>query len=145
MPDGPKYRFRWEGWREQITREVDCILDIRKFEGRAIWPWLFLAATWDTMSLSDIDFCLFLFAREKGVKCERTRSWVNRHRWMCEPPELVRQSGRREDADGKKARAVQVMNANPRLSIRQLVATLKEHGIKRSREWVRKHRCDPVG
>ena len=53
-------------------------------------------------------------------------------------------TGPRPDADGNYAPALQIMWDHPTVSSCKLVHILKEHRIKRSREWIRKHRCDPL-
>jgi hypothetical protein len=62
------------------------------------------------------------------------------------PGEHVRLSskpaGAQSDADGKEAAAVQVIQDNPRMAVRDIVRKLKEMGIKRGRTWISNKRYD---
>jgi hypothetical protein len=49
-------------------------------------------------------------------------------------------AGAKRNADGLDEKARKIMEENPRLSSRQMVYLLRENGIRRSREWVRKNR-----
>lgn len=119
-----------------VIREVNPLLDIRAFEGTAIYPWLFMAAA-KHLSVRDVVECLYVTGGGAG----RTRSWIQRHRWMLRRPDEQAGYPRLGD-DGRGAQALRIIRANPRLSAAKLARLLKEHGIKRNREFVRRHRCD---
>jgi hypothetical protein len=116
---------------KKIKYRVD--IDAREFKGRAGMPWLIMAANVG-MSIND------LLAVMAAHGYERTRSWVGRRRWIFEDDNYVRQSGRAADADGKQARAYQIMDRHPHVSARELVRILGKEGIKRGKDWVLKHR-----
>jgi hypothetical protein len=108
-------------------------IDARDFKGRAGMPWLIMAAN---VHLS-INQLLDVMAH---YGYERTRSWVERRRWIFFDENYVRQSGAAADADGQQARAYKIMDKHPKVSARNMVRILREHGIKRGKDWVLKHR-----
>jgi hypothetical protein len=115
-------------------KKIDYRLDVdaREFQGRAGMPWIMAANV--NLSINDL---LEIMAAH-GY--ERTRSWVGRRRWIFEDENYVRQSGASADADGKQARAYRIMDRHPHVSARELVRILGKEGIKRSKDWVLKHR-----
>jgi hypothetical protein len=130
----------WTDWRgNEITEEVNLIADARNVVGLAGYPWIIIAAN-PLLSNAAIKRHL----RSCGVHgAERTLSWIQRRRWMFRTVEPGNTKGPTPDLDRNQARAAKIMRENPNLSARQLSHLLKEHRIIRSREWVRKHRCDP--
>jgi hypothetical protein len=131
----------WTDWRgNKITDEVNLIADARNVVGLAGYPWIIIAAN-PHLSNAAIERHL-ASCRIDGA--ERSLSWIQRHRWMFRRSADIESNGAKSNLDGNHARAVRIMRENPTLSSRRLVHVLKEHRIKRSREWVRKHRCDPV-
>ncbi len=118
----------WRGKRE--TRVVNQTLDIRDFEGRPGFALLLIAAN---RHLSVADVLAYL----KMLGVGRSRNWVTRRRWLFHDEAG---QGAKADADGKDARALKIMAANPTLSLRDVSRLLSEAGITRSRDWVRRHR-----
>jgi hypothetical protein len=130
-------KMAWTNWRgKDESRELNWTLDIRDHRGEPGFALLAIAAN-THLSVADL---MRLLAIE-GVK--RSRSWIQRRRWLFQQPDTVNSPGK-PNADGKDARAVALMADNPTLSVRQLVRLLSKAGIARSREWVRTHRCDRV-
>jgi len=127
-----------DGHNREVTRRINFTLDIRDFRGMAGFPWLVIAAN-SHLSLGDLWRLLQIEARE-NPECERPRSWIQRHRWMFQPPDKVNPPGAPSNRDGLDNRAVAIMLENPKLSAARLQFLLKDEGIKRSREWVRKRR-----
>jgi hypothetical protein len=121
-------RPNWRGKAE--TKAVKQTLDIRDFKGRPGFALLLIAAN-PHLSVTDILECL----RLHGVG--RSRTWVTRRRWLFHDEAG---QGAKADADGKDARALKIVAANPTLSLRDVSRLLSEAGIDRSREWVRRHR-----
>ena len=129
MPD--KVIMAWTDWHgREVSREIRLTLDIRNFEGMAGYALLFMAAN-PHLSYDE----MLRFLASKGVG--RTLSWLRRRRWMFQQPD----SGAKPDVDGNGTRATQIMRANPTMSVAKLSRLLAGHGIKRSREWVRRNRC----
>ncbi|SRR6266851_3292788 len=130
----------WTDWRgNKITEEVNLIADARKVVGLAGYPWIIIAAN-PHLSNAAIERHL----GSCGVDgAERSLSWIQRRRWMFRTVEPGNTKGAIPNLDRNQARAIRIMREHTNLSTRQLVYLLKEKGIKRSREWVRKHRCDP--
>jgi hypothetical protein len=134
-----KETLHWtDGHGRKVTREVRLTLDIRDFEGMAGYPWLVMAAN-PHLSGPDILRFLRLKADEGLEGAERNPSWIARRRWMFQRASNL--PGTQPDADGKDARALSTMREYPTLSARKLSRLLKEKGIDRSREWVRRFRC----
>lgn len=117
--------------REQ-SRTVNLTIDIRDFKNRAGFAYLLMAAN-PHLSVRDIQAVLTAV----GAEHERPVGWISRRRWLFHG---VGNAGAKQDADGKDKEARRLMAENPHRSNRQLVYLLRENGISRSREWVRKHR-----
>jgi hypothetical protein len=118
--------------------EVNLVADARDVVGLAGFPWIVIAAN-PQLSNDKISWFLSTCGID-GV--ERSSGWIQRHRGMFRRVRQQPAGGCKEDADGNYARAVRIMREYPTESARHLVYILKEHQIKRSREWVRQHRCD---
>ena len=126
-------QMKWiDGHGNEVSREIIETIDLRQFEGRPGYALLVLAAN---PHLSRVNIWHWL--QHKGV--ERSQTWIARRRWLFQEPCAP---GTKPDSDGKRNRAVEIMRANPTLSLRDLTRLLAEYGIKRSREWVRRNRCD---
>lgn len=108
-------------------------IDAREFKGRAGMPWLIMAANVN-LSVNELLDVMTHYGYE------RTRSWVSRRRWIFFDANYVRSSGGVADADGKQARAYEIMARHPHVSARELVRILRREGIKRGKTWVLKHR-----
>jgi hypothetical protein len=106
--------------------------DAREFKGRAGMPWIIMANV--NLSINQLLDVMSHYGYE------RTRSWVSRRRWVFFDPAYVSQSGRTADADGQQARAYRIMDQHPHASARELARILRKAGIKRSKDWVLKHR-----
>lgn len=119
------------------TRPINYVIDIRDYEGRAGYPWLVMAAN-HHLSV----YALWLWLLSAGGKNRRGESWVKRRRWLFRDPDAVGGPGGRPNLDGKDERAVEIMRENPTMSARSLVRLLKDHGIRRGKDWVLKHKCD---
>ena len=118
------------------TVKINTVADARDFEGMAGYPWIIVAAN-PQLSNAVLD----RYLGDCGIDgAERTPSWIQRKRWMFRRVSPGNHVGGTPDRNGNQARALRIMQDNPRLSLRQLVYALKESGIKRGREWVRKHR-----
>ena len=137
MSDTPSTTLTWTDWRgrKQVRPISHTVTDIRKFEGTAVYPYLFMAAN-PNLSYSDMVYWL------KIVGCERSQNWLFRRRWML-GPDFAPKSGTKVNADGQDERAIQIMHNpdNARISAARLVRVLGEHGIRRSRSWVWQNRC----
>ena len=72
-----------------------------------------------------------------GEQHERPRGWISRRRWLFHGSQTP---GTRRNADGMDEKARTLMAENPHLSSRQMAWLLRENGIGRSPEWVRKNR-----
>lgn len=123
------------------NRTINHVVDIRDFYETAAYPWLAIAAN-RTLSVGDIEMFLTLTA-EDFPKVARSRSWIQRRRWTCQPPGTVNPIFR-PNRDGQDARALKVIAANPKLSLRGMVLLLRERGISRGKDWVRRSRGGPV-
>ena len=135
-----KTTISWTTWRgKEITREINLTLDIRDFRGTPGYPLLVVAAN-THLSISDIERFLEAEALELP-RVLRSRTWIQNRRWLFQQPGTDNYKPQ-SDQDGKGAEARVIMAANSALSNRDLSDLLKEHGIKRSREWCRHHRGD---
>jgi len=119
------------------NRTINHVVDIRDFCETAAYPWLAIAANRD-LSVGDIEMFLTLMA-EDFPKVARSRSWIQRRRWTCQPPGTVNPTYR-PNSDGQDGRALKIIAANPKLSLRRLVVLLGERGIDRKKDWVRRCR-----
>lgn len=132
MEQSTKMRFV-DGHGREVVREVRVTVALEAMHGTAMYPWLVIAAN-PRMSAGDIERFLEM-QEEINPGCARSLSWIKRRQWMARPAGLYRRN-----RDGRDAAAIRLMAEHPRASIRTLVELLKEHGIKRGREWVRKNR-----
>jgi hypothetical protein len=124
----------WENWRgKKETRSINMTLDIRAHRGEPGFALLAIAGN-THLSVADLHRLLAV----EGVG--RSRSWIQRRRWLFQQPDAVNSSGK-PNADGKDGFAMTIMRDNPTLSVRQLAKLLSERHIDRSREWVRRNRC----
>jgi hypothetical protein len=138
MPESrkPTQQLSWTDWRgKEVTRTINLVIDVRDFVGTPGYALLVVAAN---THLSVGEIIRYFWC----VKVERGRNWISRRRWLFQVPDALNACGNRPNADGKDARAVEIMRMFPTLSVRDLTAVLKENGISRGREWVRMHRCD---
>jgi hypothetical protein len=117
--------------REQV-RTVNLTIDIRDFKDKAGFAWLVMAAN-PHLSVRDIQEVL----ANVGEQHERPVGWISRRRWLFHG---TGNAGAKRNADGLDEMARRIMEENPRMSNRQMAALLREEGIRRSPEWVRKHR-----
>jgi hypothetical protein len=127
---------RFHDWRRgSVEKEVVLTIpDIRKFQKLPIYPWLVMAAN---PHLSAPDISEFLGT---GM-AERPVPWLQKRRWMVGGARGV-PKGQPADLDGKQGKAVRIMSENPGMSLRNLTRLLKDSGIVRGKDWVRRHRCD---
>jgi hypothetical protein len=135
-----KATMSWTDLRgKKQTREIKLTISIEDFLDTAGgYPLLFLAAN-RHLTATEIEAHLRYI---KGPPNERSLSWIKKRRKLFRPPAYTYNT--REDSDGRASAALRLMAEHPRVSIRDLVVLLGEHGIERSREWVRLHRCDAV-
>jgi hypothetical protein len=125
-----------DGHGNKTPLEVNMVADARDVVGLAGYPWLIIAAN---PQLSN--FTIWLYLANCGIDgVERPLGWIQRKRWMFRQSSDIAPKGAKSNRDGNYARAVRIMREHPNVSSRRF----KERGIKRSREWVRKHRCDPA-
>jgi len=117
--------------REQ-ARTVNLTIDIRDFKDKAGFAYLLMAAN-PHLSVRDTQAVLAAV----GEQHERPVGWISRRRWLFHGKGTV---GAKRNADGKDEKARRIMEENPRLSSRQMAYLLRENGIRRSREWVRRNR-----
>ena len=127
--------FYHDGRNRKVTREIRTEVDAKDFRGTPFYPWLIIAAN---PHLTVMEVWLWLWHEQKagldGVM--RSRSWIQRKRWMMRPPGATSAVGRKPNSDGNDERAVAIIRANPSLSARGLVRLLAEHDIKRGKDWV---------
>jgi hypothetical protein len=139
-----KVTMTWVDFRgHAVERDVALSIDVGKFRGTPGYALLVVAAN-TNLSVADIQRYLTHIV---GGQDARSTSWIQRRRWLFQQPgtDNSAKNGRAPDGDRQAARAVKIMRGNPNLSVRGLVLLLRKHGIKREREWVRKHRCDTGG
>ncbi|HTR24765.1 MAG TPA: hypothetical protein VMI10_12340 [Terriglobales bacterium] len=115
---------------KQDSRKINYLIDVRDFIGTPGHALLILAAN---RHLSVDVLNLYLWDE---WEIERSRAWVYRRRWLFEAPNA------HVYPSPQDRRAIAIMKAYPTLSLGQLSRLLAKHGIRRSREWVRRHRCD---
>lgn len=131
-----------DGRGNAVTREIRHTLDIRDFLGTPGYSMLVVAAN-THLSIENIEMFLALKAEElPGVA--RSRSWIQRRRWLFQKPGTDNTKTREANGDGRQAHALAIMAEHRRESVRAVVKLLARAGIIRSREWVRKHRCDTL-
>lgn len=130
-----KGKMTWENWRgKEETRPINYIVDIRQHVGEPGYALLAIAAN-THLSVSDLRRLL------ECVGVGRSLNWIQKRRWLFQPPGTANATSP-GNADGKDARAREIIRMFPKLSVRDLAAVLKENGVVRSREWVRRHRCE---
>ncbi len=123
-----------DGYGKTKCVPVNFTLDAMNFKGMAGFGLLVLAAN-PHLTIPQLARLLELNG------CQRSCAWIQRRRWLFQPPDAERIGGRNTNmTDGKDAAALTIMRENPRLSLRDLVRLLAGHGIERGREWVRCHR-----
>ena len=138
----PNVTMEWKDYRgKPQTREVKQHIDIRDLEGTPVYPWLVMAAN-PHLSAPDLREFLEMQSGEHPA-VYRPLHWIQRRRWMCLPAGTAPAANYR-DRDGKQAGAAAIMAAHPGLSLRDLTELLRDHGIHRSREWVRRQRYAAV-
>jgi len=127
-------KLTWTDWRgRECERHVNDTLEIREFKGTPGYALLVMAAN-THLSVSD----LYRLLDSDGV--ERGEMWIRRRRWLFQQPGTVN-SNSNANRDGKDEKAYAIMREHPTDSLRFVVRVLKEHGITRSKDWVRTHRC----
>lgn len=124
----------WTDWRgREVTRVLNLTLILRDYRGTPGHALLLIASN-RHLSVGDLSRLL----ESEGI--ERSRSWIQRRRWLFSDPDAVNVSGSKPNADGQDARALKIIQANPKLSLRQLAYLLKERGIRRGKDWVMHNR-----
>jgi hypothetical protein len=127
-------KLTWTDWRgRECVRQTNDVIEIKKFKGTAGEALLWMAAN-THLSVSD----LWRLLECAGI--ERGEMWIRRRRWLFQPEGTVN-SNSNGNADGKDERALDIMREHPTDSLRFVVRVLKEAGIRRSKDWVRRHRC----
>jgi hypothetical protein len=125
----------WTDWRgKEQTRLVNMTLELKGYKGTPGHALLIIAAN-RHLSVGDLDRLL------DSEDIERSRSWIQRRRWLFSDPDAANAPGPKPNADGKDNRAIAIMRDNSNLSVRQLSYLLKQHGIRRGKDWVMKKRC----
>lgn len=125
----------WTDWRgREQRRPINPTLNVDEFRGAPGHALLLIAAN-RHLSVSDLRRLLDV----EGI--ERSRSWIQRRRWLFSDPDAVNAPGAKPNRDGRDERAIAIMRDNPNLSARQLSYLLKQHGIRRGKDWVLKNRC----
>jgi hypothetical protein len=144
MPDNtterkPTGSITWEDWRgREQRRPINYIADWRECRHPAGKALMIVGAN-THLSLTDIERLL----SAEGI--ERSRSWVNRRRWLFRAAEKVGVSSP-ANRDGQDARAIAIMARHRTFSVRKLAFVLRDdYRIRRGVDWVRKHRYDAVG
>jgi hypothetical protein len=134
-----KAELWWTDWDgKKKTVDVNLVADARNVVGLAGYPWLIIAAN---PQLSNV--LIERYLANCGIDdVERSLSWIQRRRWMFR--RSAKKNGAKPNLDGNHARAIRIMRDYPTVSNCKLVHILKKQRIKRSREWIRKHRCDPL-
>jgi hypothetical protein len=130
----PTGKLTWKDWNNrEHSRPVNYTLDIRDFQGRAAFALLAIAAN-QHLGTSDLERLLEAF----GVN--RSRSYVQRRRWMVDP--VKHNPGAKPNEDGQDERARKIIKEHPTKSARALVRLLAENGITRKKTWVWENRCE---
>lgn len=124
-------------WTNGHGREESHVIhwrvDLREFRGTPAHAHLLVAAN-RHLSITGLENLLEV----EGVP--RSRSWIQRRRWLSQQPDAVNALGR-PDADRMETRALEIIRAHPRMSARALSKLLAECGIPRGKDWVWKNRC----
>jgi len=129
-------KLTWTDWRgRECVREVNEVIRIADYKGNPAGLGLLLMAANTHLKIPE------LYRLLDGYGIERGEMWIRRRRWLFQPEGTVN-SNSNANADGKDERALDVVRNHPTDSLRFVVRVLKEHGIYRSKDWVRRHRCD---
>ena len=123
-----------DGRGKKQTRQTNPNIETKTFRGTPGHALLIIAAN---RHLSVADLWRLLDTQD----IERSLSWIYRRRWLFSDPDAVNALGAKPNADGLDGRAIAIMAANPTLSLRQLSRLLKQHGIRRGKDWVMHNRC----
>jgi hypothetical protein len=123
-----------DGNGREVVREINYTIDIRDHKRTPGFALLFVAAN---THLSVSDLCRWL--RGQGPHHERGRNWLDRRRWLFQPSDVSNPG--MSNRDGRDAEALAIMREYSTDSLRFVVARLKERGIKRGKDWVRRNRC----
>ena len=123
-----------DGRGKKQTRQTNPNIETEKFRGTPGHALLIIAAN-RHLSVADLERLLGVYDIERG------QTWIRRRRWLFSDPDAVNAPGTKPNADGLDGRAIAIMRDNPNLSLRQLSRLLKEHGIRRGKDWVMQNRC----
>jgi len=134
----PTSTIYWKDRRgKQQSRAINHLIDIRDYQRCAVYPWLLMAAN-QHLSTTDIWSFMMLVAKDHP-SIERPLSWLQKRRWMTQPPDSLSVFSY-PNRDGQDERAKRIIAENPDLSLRNLVVLLRERGMDRGKDWVRKAR-----
>ena len=129
-------RLAYTSWSDKpVIRKTNKSISLDDFDGCPGYALLLMAAN-THLTVTD----LLVLLDQEGQ--ERSRKWVGSRRWLFQQPGTINPCGVRPNRDGRDEVAVSIMRANTALSLRDLVRKLGEHGIRRGKDWVRRHRCD---
>lgn len=133
MSESSKMTLGWpDRWGREQVRKINHVINIEDFKDKPGFAWLVIAAN-PHLSASDIQTFLELM----GEQHWRSTSWIGRHRWLFQGNS---KPGTKPNADGLDKRAYSIIRDYPRMSSRQLAHLMRERGVQRSAEWVRRHR-----
>lgn len=129
----------WTDYRgKEQKRTVRMTLDVRDFLGTPGYSLLVVAAN-TGLAVSDlVDYLDLVSGSTPGVA--RTPNWIQKRRWLFQKPGTTNPQGGRANQDGKQERALTIIQMHPNLSLHLLRKLLLDHGITRSKEWIRRHR-----
>ncbi len=134
-------KLRYTRWDDrEVCKEVRHELNVEDFKGMPGYALLIMAAN-PHLYATELQMFLNVAATDTN-QCERSLNWIRRRRWLFKLANMEHLASRR-NCDGKDEAAVAIMRENPSLSARDLAELLTSRGIRRSREWCRRHRCDP--
>jgi len=129
-------KLTWRDWRgRECACEVNDVIRVSDFKGinPAGYALLLMAAN-THLKISE----LYLLLDVEGI--ERGEMWIRRRRWLFAKPGTTFNRNTTANADGKDERALEIMREHPTDSLRFVVRVLKEAGIRRSKDWVRRRR-----
>ena len=130
-----------DGYGREVKREIRYTVDVEQFRGTAIYPWLMVAAN-AHLSSPDVNRVLEIEANADNC-CYRSVKWLQARRRMYIKPDADNPINRGVQ-DGKEEATLAILRQYraSTMSAKDISQILSEHGIKRSRGWVRRHRCD---